>query len=79
MIRSIELIQVFDVIFVTTSGGPAHASRVLHMAAYREGFVDGYLGNGMAYAFLLALTVLIVVLLVARRYLRAQAAAYGEE
>jgi multiple sugar transport system permease protein len=78
MIRSIELIQVFDVIFVTTSGGPAHASRVLHMAAYREGFVDGYLGNGMAYAFLLGLTVLIVVLLVARRYLAAQASAYGE-
>jgi hypothetical protein len=40
--------------------------------------VDGYLGNGMAYAFLLGLTVLIVVLLVARRYLAAQATAYGE-
>jgi multiple sugar transport system permease protein len=78
MIRSIELIQVFDVIFVTTAGGPAHASRVLHMAAYREGFVDGYLGNGMAYAFMLGLTVLVVVLVVARRYLAAQAAAYGE-
>ncbi|HEY3082267.1 MAG TPA: sugar ABC transporter permease [Chloroflexota bacterium] len=78
MIRSIELIQVFDVIFVTTSGGPAHASRVLHMAAYREGFVDGYLGSGMAYAFMLGLTVLIVVLVVARRYLAAQASAYGE-
>jgi multiple sugar transport system permease protein len=78
MIRSIELIQVFDVIFVTTSGGPAHASRVLHMAAYREGFVDGYLGSGTAYAFMLGLTVLVVVLIVARRYLAAQAAAYGE-
>jgi len=78
MIRSIELIQVFDVIFVTTSGGPGNASKVLHMAAYREGFRDGYLGNGMAYAFLLAGIVLAVVLIVARRYLAAQAAAYGE-
>jgi multiple sugar transport system permease protein len=78
MIRSIELIQVFDVIFVTTGGGPANASKVLHMAAYREGFVDGYLGNGMAYAFLLGAIVLLVVLVVARRYLAAQAAAYGE-
>ena len=78
MIRSIELIQVFDVIFVTTQGGPAQASKVLHIAAYREGFVDGYLGNGMAYAVMLGLTVLVVVLVVARRYLAAQASAYGE-
>lgn len=78
MIRSIELIQVFDVIFVTTSGGPADASRVLHLAAYREGFVNGYLGSGSAYAFILSLIVLLVVLAVARQYLTAQASATGE-
>ena len=78
MIRTIELIQVFDVIFVTTAGGPADATRVLHIAAYREGFVNGFLGSGTAFAFLLALVVLVVVLVIARRYLAAQATAFGE-
>lgn len=78
MIRAIELIQVFDVIFVTTRGGPADASTVLHIAAYRDGFVDGYLGSGSAYAFLLALIVLLVVTIVARQYLSAQARASGD-
>jgi multiple sugar transport system permease protein len=78
MIRMIELIQVFDVIFVTTRGGPADASTVLHIAAYRDGFVDGYLGDGSAYAFILALIVLIVVLIVGRQYVAAQARAAGD-
>jgi multiple sugar transport system permease protein len=78
MIRAIELIQVFDVIFVTTRGGPGDASKVLHIAAYRDGFVDGYLGSGSAYAFILALIVLLVVLVVARQYLAAQARASGD-
>jgi multiple sugar transport system permease protein len=78
MIRAIELIQVFDVIFVTTRGGPADASTVLHIAAYRDGFVDGYLGDGSAYAFILAAIVLIVVAVVARQYVAAQARASGE-
>jgi multiple sugar transport system permease protein len=78
MIRTIELIQVFDVIFVTTAGGPGDATRVLHIAAYREGFVNSYLGSGSAYAFLLALLVLLVVVVIARRYLSAQTAAFGD-
>jgi multiple sugar transport system permease protein len=78
MIRMIELIQVFDVIFVTTRGGPADASTVLHIAAYRDGFVDGYLGDGSAYAFILALIVLIVVLIVGRQYVAAQTRAAGD-
>ncbi len=78
LIRCIELIQVFDVIFVTTKGGPADASRVLQIAAYQEGFADSYLGSGIAYSILLALIVLVVVLLVGRRYLAAQTAAVGD-
>ncbi len=78
MIRAIELIQVFDVIFVTTRGGPADASKVLHIAAYRDGFVDSYLGSGSAYAFILAAIVLLVVTIVARQYLAAQARASGD-
>ena len=78
LIRCIELIPVFDVIFVTTKGGPADASRVLQIAAYQEGFANSFLGSGIAYSMLLALIVLLVVLVVGRRYVAAQAAALGD-
>lgn len=77
-IRSIELIQVLDIVLVVTQGGPANASLVLHLAAYQEAFVSSFLGSGTAYAFLLGLVVLLVVLLTSRQYLVAQAAALGE-
>jgi multiple sugar transport system permease protein len=78
LIRCIELIPVFDVVFVTTKGGPADASRVLQIAAYQEGFGNSFLGSGIAYSILLSLMVLIVVLLVGRRYVAAQASALGD-
>jgi multiple sugar transport system permease protein len=78
LIRCIELIPVFDVIFVTTRGGPVDASRVLQIAAYQEGFANSFLGSGIAYSILLALIVLVVVLVVGRRYLAAQTAAMGD-
>jgi multiple sugar transport system permease protein len=77
-IRSIELIQVLDIILVTTQGGPAEASLTLHIAAYREAFVNSFLGSGIAYAFLLGLVVLVVALLILRQSLAAQAAALGD-
>jgi multiple sugar transport system permease protein len=72
-IRLVELIQVFDVVFVTTVGGPTNASKVLQMAAYKEGFQDGFLGSGMAFANLLALIVMGILFVFGRRYVRAQA------
>jgi multiple sugar transport system permease protein len=77
-IRSIELIQVLDIILVTTQGGPAEASLTLHIAAYREAFVSSFLGSGIAYAFLLGFVVLVVALLILRQSLAAQAAALGD-
>jgi len=78
MVRCIQLIQVFDVIYVLTQGGPANASLVLHMDVYREGFTAGYFGIGIAYGYILAAIVLVVVLLIARRYMEAQQQVYGE-
>lgn len=77
-IRSIELIQVLDIILVTTLGGPNDASLTLHIAAYREAFVNSFLGSGIAYAFLLGLIVLMVALVILRQSLAAQAAALGD-
>jgi len=77
-IRTIELIQVLDIILVTTLGGPNDASLTLHIAAYREAFENSFLGSGIAYAFLLGLIVLVVALVILRQSLAAQAAALGE-
>lgn len=78
MIRCIQLIQVFDVIYITSRGGPADASLVLQMAVFRQGFTAGYWGIGTAYSFILSFIVLCVVLLIARRYMAAQGMVYGE-
>lgn len=76
MIRSIELIQVLDIVLVTTNGGPGDASLVLHVAAYRETFASGFIGYGTTLALMLGLIVLFVVLLISRRLQAAQKAAY---
>jgi len=78
MLRCIQLIQVFDVIYITSRGGPADASLVLQMAAFRQGFTAGYFGIGTAYTFILSFIVLAVVLLISRRYIAAQQTVYGE-
>ena len=78
MVRCIQLIQVFDVIYVLTQGGPANAAMVLHMDVFKQGFTAGYFGIGTAYSFILAFIVLCVVLLIASRYMEAQRTVYGE-
>jgi ABC-type sugar transport system permease subunit len=78
MLRCIQLIQVFDVIYILTKGGPSDASLVLQMGAYRQGFDSGYFGIGIAYSFILSAIVLCVVLVIARRYIAAQQTVYGE-
>jgi multiple sugar transport system permease protein len=78
MVRCIQLIQVFDVIYIASKGGPADASLVLHLAVFRQGFTAGYFGIGIAYSFILSFIVLCVVLLIARRYMAAQQMVYSE-
>jgi multiple sugar transport system permease protein len=79
MVRCIQLIQVFDVIYIASKGGPSDASLVLHLAVFRQGFTAGYFGIGIAYSFILSFIVLAVVLLIARRYIAAQQTVYGEQ
>jgi multiple sugar transport system permease protein len=79
MLRCVQLIQVFDVIYIVSRGGPADASLVLQMAVFRQGFTAGYFGIGIAYSFILSFIVLVVVLLIARRFMSAQKTVYGED
>lgn len=57
-LRSVDLLRFFDVIYVTTQGGPGDASETLNIYGFRQGFV--FLNIGYACALMVALTVLVL-------------------
>jgi multiple sugar transport system permease protein len=55
--------QVFDMAYVTTSGGPAYATHFYALHLYRQAFVSFDMGYGSALAWLLFATILLLTLL----------------
>jgi len=53
----ISALRAFDIVFVTTRGGPGTASMVPGFLIYRRAFEDGRLGSAAAIAVLLSLVV----------------------
>jgi multiple sugar transport system permease protein len=62
VLRLIETIKVFDIIYVMTRGGPLNATRSLSILVYQQAFSFGNNGYGAALALL---TVLLSLLLIA--------------
>ena len=58
MLRSVDLLRFFDVIYITTQGGPGYASSTLNIYAYRKAFEF----SDMGYASALMITLSTVVL-----------------
>ena len=58
-LRSVDLLRFFDVIYVTTQGGPGIASETLNIYGFRQGFV--FLDIGYACALMVALTLLVLL------------------
>jgi multiple sugar transport system permease protein len=58
MIRSIDLLRIFDTIYVTTEGGPGYSSTSLNIYAFKRGF--DYFEMGYASSIMLSLLVLVV-------------------
>jgi raffinose/stachyose/melibiose transport system permease protein len=52
--------QVFDIVWLTTGGGPGYSSIVLSLLVYRNTFIDSRVGIGAAMATILSLVVLIL-------------------
>lgn len=67
VITTIAALASFDLVFVTTNGGPAGATNVPALLVYRLAFNEGDIGAASALA--VVLTVLVVVLVGAIRYL----------
>jgi multiple sugar transport system permease protein len=52
VLRTIEAVKVFDIIYVMTRGGPADSTKTLSFLVYQEGFSYLRSGSAAAYAYL---------------------------
>ncbi len=66
VLRSVDLLRLFDIIYLTTQGGPGTASTTLNILAYRRGFEFSDLGYASAIMVTLSSVVLGSVLVFAR-------------
>ena len=61
LFRLIDVIKIFDIIFVLTGGGPGSATEALSIHAYRLGFYQtGWIGRASATGVILAVVATIV-------------------
>ena len=66
VLRSVDILRFFDVIYITTQGGPGNASTTLNILAYRRGFEFSELGYASAVMVTLSAIVFGSVLVFAR-------------
>ena len=67
VIMGIWSFQVFNLVWLTTRGGPGYSSVVLALLIYRNTFVESRVGIGSAMAVLLSAIVLVLGVLALRR------------
>ena len=68
----VNVIKLFDLIFVMTAGGPGAASRVIAFSMYQEAFPQGQFGYGATIAVVMLLLLVPVMIFNIRRF-RAEA------
>ncbi len=71
ILRSVDLLRFFDIIYLTTQGGPGNASTTLNIYAYRRGFE--FFDIGYASAIMIVLLALVAVIVAALTRLRRSA------
>ena len=60
VLRLIECIRLFDIIYITTKGGPGIATEVMAFFTYRTEFRSFQIGTGSASAVIILLISIIV-------------------
>ena len=68
----VNVVKLFDLIFVMTNGGPGASSRVIAFSMYQEAFPQGQFGYGAAIATVMLLLLVPVMIFNIRRF-RAEA------
>ncbi|WP_198083440.1 carbohydrate ABC transporter permease [Variovorax sp. E3] len=66
VLRSVDLLRFFDLVFIATRGGPGNASTTMNMYAYQQGFEFSRFGNASAAMITLSLVVLATVVVFAK-------------
>jgi multiple sugar transport system permease protein len=69
ILRSVDLLRFFDIIYITTQGGPGNASNTLNIYGFRKGFEFFEIGYASSLMITLSAIVLgaVLVLTQARR------------
>lgn len=68
ILRSVDLLRFFDIIYITTQGGPGNASNTLNIYGFRTGFE--FYNIGYASALMLTLTAIVLGAVLALNRLR---------
>jgi multiple sugar transport system permease protein len=63
ILRLIEALKVFDIIYVMTRGGPANATKTISFFVYEESFSFNRIGSGASYALIVVLVSMVLVTL----------------
>jgi multiple sugar transport system permease protein len=66
VLRSVDLLRFFDIIYITTQGGPGNASNTLNIYGVRVGFEFFNIGYASALMITLSAIVLVAVLMLNR-------------
>lgn len=66
VLRSVDLLRFFDLVFIATRGGPGNASTTMNMYAYQQGFEFSRFGHASAAMLTLSIVVLCTVMVFAR-------------
>lgn len=61
VLRSIEALKVFDIIYVMTRGGPNDATKTISFYVYQESFSFNRVGSGASYALVVVLIAMLLV------------------
>jgi multiple sugar transport system permease protein len=62
VLRAIEALKVFDIIYVMTHGGPADSTKTLSFFVYQESFSFNRVGSGASYALLVVLMAMVFIM-----------------
>jgi multiple sugar transport system permease protein len=62
VLRAIEALKVFDIVYVMTHGGPADSTKTLSFFVYQESFSFNRVGSGASYALLVVLMAMVFIM-----------------
>ena len=63
ILRTVEAVRIFDIIFIMTRGGPANRTKLTSLYVWEVAFKHHRMGFGSALAYLVALLIILFVIL----------------